>query len=70
MTVEEFVNLVKRMRLAQKRYFKTRDRDDLDASRQAEAAVDEALAAGGPTGGQRQGDLFGGQGQGPYGGAK
>ena len=46
MTDEEFFGLVKRMRVAQKRYFKTHDfKTDLPAARQLEAAVDREIDA-------------------------
>ena len=46
MTDEEFFGLVKRMRSAQKRYFKTHDfKTDLPAARQLEAAVDREIDA-------------------------
>ena len=46
MTDEEFYGLVKRMRAAQKRYFKTHDfKTDLSAARQLEAAVDREIDA-------------------------
>jgi hypothetical protein len=44
--LEEFVNLVKQVREAQKKYFKTRDRNDLVASKQLERRLDDALANG------------------------
>ena len=43
MKTEQFVNLVKEMRRAQKTYFKTRHLDDLAASKKLEAAVDKAV---------------------------
>jgi hypothetical protein len=54
MKPSEFVDLVRRMRDAQRRYFKTRDRGDLDTSRQLEREVDRAVEA------IQQPGLFGG----------
>jgi hypothetical protein len=39
------VNLARAVRAAQRAYFKTRHRDDLIASKNAEAALDKALSA-------------------------
>jgi hypothetical protein len=43
MNEREFFELVKKMRLAQIRYFRTRDRMDLDVARDLERAVDEVI---------------------------
>lgn len=42
-TFGEFVDLVKRMRMAQKQYFKTRSKDVLVESKRLEALVDKAV---------------------------
>ena len=41
--MEEFCDLVKRMRHAQKTYFRTRDRDVLREAQRLEREVDKAL---------------------------
>lgn len=43
MTDAEIIDLVRWMRAAQKAYFKTRDRVDLEASKKLERQVDQAL---------------------------
>lgn len=43
MTHEQFAELVRAMREAQKAYFKTKYRDDLIASKKLEERVDKAL---------------------------
>ena len=43
MTPQQFIDLVCRMRTAQKQYFRTRHCDDLDESRKLEREVDQAL---------------------------
>ena len=45
MDYAEFARLVRAMRAAQVRYFKTRERDDLVASKVLESKVDAAVAA-------------------------
>lgn len=45
MTDAELLELVQRMRAAQRRYFETRDRGDLNKSKDLERQVDKALAA-------------------------
>lgn len=50
MTYPDFIALVKRMRKAQRDYFRTRDRAVLDLAQRLERAVDEALS--------EQGSLF------------
>lgn len=49
---KEFLDLVSRMRGAQKQYFKTRDRDVLQLSKQLERQVDQYIEA------QRRPGLF------------
>ncbi len=44
MTTGDFANLVEKMREAQKKYFRTRNKDSLDASKALEAKVDKILA--------------------------
>lgn len=44
MTTGDFANLVEEMREAQKKYFRTRNKDSLDASKALEAKVDKILA--------------------------
>jgi hypothetical protein len=46
MNIIEFVETVRKMRSAQKNYFKTRNRDFLIESKQLETAIDKALAEG------------------------
>lgn len=46
MNVSEFTRMVKEMRDAQKKYFKSRLRSDLIASKELEKRVDQALADG------------------------
>lgn len=53
MTPSEFRDLAKRMREAQREYFRTRDRVVLDESKRLEREVDAELAADG------QRELFG-----------
>lgn len=43
MSPKEFIDLVCRMRSAQKRYFRTRLHDDLQQSKEYEREVDQAL---------------------------
>ena len=43
MTQKEFINLVCKMRAAQKAYFRTRSYEDLDRSKKLERDVDQAL---------------------------
>jgi hypothetical protein len=43
MNYSDFRSLVTRMRCDQKTYFKTRKNDDLQRSKESEAAVDKAL---------------------------
>lgn len=43
MTHQQFINLVCRMRSAQKAYFRTRYMSDLELSKTLEAQVDQAL---------------------------
>lgn len=43
MTHQQFINLVCRMRSAQKQYFRTRALADLDESKKLEREVDQAL---------------------------
>lgn len=45
MAPADFMDLVARMRDAQRRYFKTRSRDDLEESKRLEREVDRATAA-------------------------
>ena len=45
MTDEQIIELVRTMRLAQRRWFAKRDRADLTLSKKLEADVDKALAA-------------------------
>lgn len=45
MTDAQILELVQRMREAQRRWFKKRDRADLTLSKKLEADVDKALAA-------------------------
>lgn len=45
MTDIEILELVQQMRAAQRAYFKTRQRGDLELSKTLEAKVDKALAA-------------------------
>lgn len=45
MTPADFVDLVARMRDAQRRYFRTRARGDLEESKRLEREVDGAIAA-------------------------
>lgn len=45
MSHAEFVDLVSRMRDAQRRYFRTRDRADLDESKRLEREVDSECKA-------------------------
>lgn len=44
MTTGEFADIVKKMREAQKNYFKARDKDSLDISKRLESQVDKILA--------------------------
>jgi hypothetical protein len=44
MTDAEILDIVSKMRAAQKAYFKTRDRADLEASKDLERKVDKAMA--------------------------
>lgn len=46
MNIVEFVNVVRKMRSAQRAYFKSRLQSDLVAAKQLEATVDKALADG------------------------
>ncbi len=46
MTYSEFIDLVRKMRGAQKEYFKTRDKYVLEKSKALERQVDKALAEG------------------------
>lgn len=48
MNETDFRALVKRMRAEQKLYFRTRDRNVLEASKAAERAVDAEIANDGP----------------------
>ena len=41
--MDEFCELVKQMREAQKRYFRTRDANDLNESKRLEREVDKAI---------------------------
>lgn len=43
MTAQQFIDLVCRMRSAQKQYFRTRSYDDLEESKKLEREVDQAL---------------------------
>ena len=43
-SLREVTELAKQVRAAQKKYFKTRDRNDLVASKQLERRLDDALA--------------------------
>jgi len=43
MTAKEFFMLVVQMRNAQKQYFRTRDKSDLQASKQLEKQVDDEI---------------------------
>lgn len=43
MTPQQFINLVCRMRSAQKQYFRTRSYGDLDENKKLEREVDQAL---------------------------
>ena len=43
MTPQQFIDLVCRMRSAQKQYFRTRSYGDLDESKKLEREVDQAL---------------------------
>lgn len=43
MTDADILDIVSKMRAAQKAYFKTRDRADLEASKDLERQVDKAL---------------------------
>ena len=43
MSFQQFINLVCRMRSAQKQYFRTRSFGDLDESKKLEREVDQAL---------------------------
>ena len=46
MTTGDFANLVEEMREAQKKYFRTRNKDSLDASKALEAKVDKIFLTG------------------------
>lgn len=67
MTVTELADLVRRMRDAQRRYFRTRSGEDLDKSKALEREVDLALETALAPPGEKQGQLFdGAAGNGPY----